>query len=516
MSLLQSIKRVFGFGDDYDDELGIDATVTPINAPQQVAEAEHEKEADNAEPCEIDEGQRVPADMIFQHVLDVFNQSLPDFLKSSVDVEAQKKYLYDTLDSSLKNYLQQLDENASREASSRWHNERSRLVSEIEALKERAKKADESETELRNRQLSSERQKRALAERLHDLENQIARLEAEHEQFELENKSLINKIRVNSIQEGDNEALKEEIASLKQQLSGAVATGNNLQTSAETEIDTSAIELLNEQIAGLNDSLDQSKARQELADAMIADLKNIASTARQELRDKELENQSLREQIASMESQSRQAADSACIASSEINELKEKLRVASEELANTREELAEANDKLSVIDEIQTQIDRFEDIKARKDAKISELQTARTQLVERIRTLENECRSFKKSIERNLMSQAKTEADLRDEIERLKSQIAQQAPTENSDDIVSEPAGEFGPVKAAKPRATRKKKQVKISAIDESLDNTDWLVATPPAGTSIRPSSKSDSDEFGYQAPTRKSPPENDAQMSLW
>lgn len=148
-------------------------------------------------------------------------------------------------------------------------------------------------------------------------------------------------------------------------------------------------------------------------------------------------------------------------------------------------------------------LDRFEEIKSKKDAKIAQLKEAlddvRAQLDDaheqaRIKLQEaaDEARSLRSTIENNLKIQAASEAALRQEIENMKS------------------GGDY-----AKPRR-RKPGKPKISSIDESLDDTDWLVPTPPEGSNVKVSGVADS-EFGYQEPKRRNnPPENSAQMSLW
>ena len=68
-------------------------------------------------------------------------------------------------------------------------------------------------------------------------------------------------------------------------------------------------------------------------------------------------------------------------------------------------------------------------------------------------------------------------------------------------------------------RKSRKKQDVspvKISAIDESIVDADWLISIPPEGTVTRPASSTNPEDFGYQAPPKKNTPENEAQMSLW
>ncbi|MCM1405649.1 MAG: hypothetical protein NC210_04425, partial [[Clostridium] fimetarium] len=75
---------------------------------------------------------------------------------------------------------------------------------------------------------------------------------------------------------------------------------------------------------------------------------------------------------------------------------------------------------------------------------------------------------------------------------------------------------------APKPRRGRGRKKSadkpKISAIDETLDSTNWLIATPPASRKAKAEADAAAaaNEFGYQEPTRRQPPESPAQMLLW
>ena len=56
----------------------------------------------------------------------------------------------------------------------------------------------------------------------------------------------------------------------------------------------------------------------------------------------------------------------------------------------------------------------------------------------------------------------------------------------------------------------------KISAIDETLDSTEWLIATPPKGMVAKTTGIASDADFGYQEPPRKPTPDNAAQMSLF
>ncbi len=538
MSFFGSVKRAFGFvdsEDDYFDE-GIDATVRkPMNHAAENNQSsvsnkiEEKQSAENETEINKAQDQKMRHE-IFDGVVAIFNESLPDFIKTCVDVEAQRKYIYDSLDESLKAYINKVGEDARQRGVTQWEGERKKFQTEMSTLKEQYKQAEESRADWQRQQLSAERQKRALSERIHDLENQVNTLEAEKEQYDLENKSLINKLKVSSVKDGDIEEMRLEIMSLQARLQEArgadksselqaLVDSANVSIAEKDEIikalqeklakietgspvieNAEEIEALNRQIEEitaenkkLNEAVETLKTKEQIADAMINDLNAKASEAIHELEEKKQSIEVLNGEKTT--------------ALSEIEQLKEKMLLANQELEASREELDEMRVGLQAVDEIQEQLTRFEDIKKKKDAKISELTEETKQQVNRIAQLEDEAKSLRKTIEKNLYSQAESERLLKNQIEELKAEV-QAAKTDRAT------AGVSAVEVYEKP--TKKKRQVKISAIDESLDDTDWLVSVPPPGTPTRPASSTTENDFGYQAPTRKSTPENDAQMSLW
>ncbi len=258
MSFVKTLKRAFGFSDSEmeEEELeGIDARVTPLrdrcdkNASQMreeqpAAQATEKTDADNDTPDRAAAASADPAtisavvensvtpDAIFESVVRIFNESLPDFLHSSVDEKSQREYLYRALDTSMKEYLENLTERAGKDCSQRFENERRSMQMEMDELRKKVQKEESDSSESKKLQLSAERQKRALNERLHELEKQLATLQAENEQYVLENKSLMNKLRVSALTGGSSdggdadaavveklEELTRDIDTLKEELS---------------------------------------------------------------------------------------------------------------------------------------------------------------------------------------------------------------------------------------------------------------------------------------------------------
>lgn len=573
MAFIHSLKRAFGFSDDeeeYSEEYSEGTLCNPFVQETPATEGDCQPDA----ALQESDGPVAPAEAelpmsLFDGVIEVFNQSLPDFVKQCVDVEAQRRYLYNMLDSSLKDYLQKVSEDTGRRASRRWDDERARMESELARLREDGKQIETQRGEWKQQQLSLDRQKRALSDRVRDLENQVAALESEKEQYQLETKSLVNKMRVASVHEESMSAMQEEMESMRRQLAEAsAATDTELKSKVdELEERLSKKDVL---IKTLNQTITDLQARQPEAspdETQIERLSQSLSSATETLRQKDEELAELGKQITAMnaentklsmsysqlrddmeskESIHRQqveelkmkimvsdrmiselnasassATDSLALKDEEIASLQEEKKVATDalellnekygtlngELQSVREELEQAHEELQVVSEIQEQLDRFEEVKNKKDARISALQTEVVGLKEKNDRLEAEKLSLKQTIERNLMGQAASENDLRQEIEKLKADLeARRAAAAPQLTDLPEPLTAPAP---------KKRRKTKISAIDPTIDNTDWLLSTPPADASVKPSQVSDAD-FGYQEPVRKTHPDSDAQMSLW
>lgn len=403
---------------------------------------------------------------IFAGVLNIFNEALPDFLKSSIDADAQKKYLFDALDSSLQSYINNIGVESQRVCELRWQTERTSLINQINELKKINRDIESSKEEYKRQQLSADRQKRALATRIQDLESKVANFEAEKEQYELENRSLVNKLKATNVVERDVEELRLENVRLQEQLKNKISS----QSPSDVIVGTTNSELLvlQQQNNELLKQVEQMKLKEEMSDAMINELNAKASISIKQVEELEQEKQSLATQLTAISSQ----------------------------LKDNEKELKESKQDLEIVEQIQEEMSKFEAIKAKKDEKIGELQQEIKHLRNQINELEQESESLKSTIEQNLYNQAISEDLLKKEINQLKE-------VQNN-----------APQKKAKKKNIQS--SVKISAIDESIIDADWLISIPPEGTNTRPTPSTGVEDFGYQAPPKKTTPENEAQMSLW
>ncbi len=491
MAIFKKFKNALGFGGDSDDyEEGIDATVRPLAERREpTADTGHhpvdrapddvpDEQIDTPEP---DESMRLK---IFERVVEIFNDSLPDFLKSAVNPDAQRRYLYDALDQSMKQYLDDIDAAAKGRHRESWMRERQRLENQTRELRERVKQADERNADYTKQHLSSDRQLRTLKERVHDLESQVAALEGEKEQFQLENRSLVNRLRVCSVQVADDDM---DYATKLQELTEKYEIAQEMINNLSAEASKAKTEASENAEALYEATQELSKVKEQLAESL-----------------KPIEDPRVKEYAGTI--------DTLTIS---VNELQEQLRQsntarvqAEEELQNLKVKLAEANEDLQSLNQLESAVTKFEEVKAAKDAHIKRLSTDNNQKSMLIESLKNEITSLKHTIETNLDNQVRSESNLNQQIERLKADMERYKAIQ-FEEIPEEPV----PAPQPEPKKKTNKRKAKISAIDDSIDEADWLVAPVDQGKGIviEPDP-----EFGYQPPARKPTPTNDDQLSLW
>lgn len=449
---------------------------------------------------------------IFDSVIKIFNESLPDFLSASVDPEAQRKYLYDSLENSVKEQFAQITESARKSTERQWTSERDNLRTEIESIRSKCKIAETKQNEYQQQKLSAERQKRALSERVKDLETKIMTLEADKEQLDLQIKSLVNRIKASEVRDGDVKSLTDQIADLELQLAEsrkATIEARNKAVDNESDALKAAIAEKETQIAELkaevegkqaeidaikaiepSDEVKQVKEKNRIADAMINDLNAKLAQAKNDISEKNriidrLTNDGKREKAEAEIARERLriAGDKGQVVERLNEKIKEQTGIIEKltrQVDSMKKKVAEQEQSLEIVDKIQKKVESFDKIKSESDAKIKSLKAERDQL--------------KATIETNLYNQANNEKRLRQQIADLEDKLKKADKQKHEE------------------KKERQRPDIAISAIDSSLDDTDWLVSTPDPNATLRNEAN---DDFGYQEPERNSN-DDDQQPSLF
>lgn len=295
------------------------------------------------------------------------------------------------------------------------------------------------------------------------------RLSADRQKRALNNKVQELEMRIKTL-EAEKEQLDLENRSLLNKIKVAgVLEGDDkggAGTASDEELNT-----LRAQIESLKkeseETATQYKERMAMADRMLSDTRNLNVKSNKELEAVKAEFEELRKQH---------------------DETLEKLRTTGEELDNANATLAIAND-------VQEKVARFEEIIGERDRRIKDLRRDKDRQALRIAELERANSLLQEGIDKTMRERAEEEARLKKALEEISGDNA---------------------VKPAEKVRRRKKIVPKISAIDETLDDTQWLVGTPPEGMVAKTTAVTSDTDFGYQEPTRKTPPENSAQMSLF
>ena len=397
MGLFNGLKRALGLSDDYEEEDDLegmdsnyrtpyvnpfkkgDDTVTDLSS---LAPREEASVVVN-EPQPVAEVEEKLPDGVFDGIITIINGNLPEFVRDCIDIEKERKAVYVAMGPQFRDYVRNLRRSSLDEARQQWVDERTRLTSKISQTELRAEEAVKKANEIKDRLMSEERQRRAIVERSHDLEARIADLEAQHEQDQLQNKGLLNKVKVMQLKADEAQKDAEEITRLsalvneqrRQLMEANDAEVRMAELSTENENLRADIEEL-KQKADTTAIEDEYKSKMEVTNALINQLRTATTQKEQE-----------------------------------VMALTEKFRLANEEIENLQNELAEAHKDLEIAAEVQETIEQFEEYKIKKAA---EAESLKAQLAS-AQTADNEA----------VEAQKKQVADIRLENNRLLMRITE-------------------------------------------------------------------------------------------
>lgn len=304
-----ALKRIFGFGSDTDtdqDQLLADDADAPAASDSK------DKPADKpADPPAFDHD---IAERIFGSVIQIFNDSLPKFVADSVDPKVQAELIRKALDQDIQKYLDSLSETARQYCDQQWKQTRKQLEDEIAAAKAKSAEVQRKSDEFQQRQLSAERQRRALSDRVHDLEAQLTKLEADREQLDLEKRSLVNRLRVASVQGGAD-------------------------MPAEAAAEPVEVQKLHQTIAEMQSGIDSLKEQNRVANEMLEDQRKRLAEAKKELDE-------ARQQLAAKEKELAEANE----ALSQFNEVVPQMQKVDEILSAKEEKIKQLRKTISARD----------------------------------------------------------------------------------------------------------------------------------------------------------------------
>ncbi len=456
MGFFNKLKSALGYSDseyDEDDELDgfnpahrtpyvnpfkKDETMPDLSDLEQPAEAAPTAVAEvkSAPVAEVEE--KLP-DGVFDGIITIINGNLPEFVRDCIDIEKERKAVSVAMGPKFRDYVLNLRRTSLEEARTQWIDERNALTGKLAQSNQRADEAVRKASEIKDRLMSEERQRRAIVERSHDLEARIADLEAQHEQEQLQNKGLLNKIKVMQLQVTDSQKDAEEITRLNKLINDQ---RTRLAKIVDLEAQIAELNAENDSLKQQLDEMQQSAEAQEIADEYKSKME-VANALINELR------------------------STAAAKEQEAKALSEKLVVATNEITGLQDDLKAAQEELEIAAEIQEKIEQFEVIKERKDAEIRNL---RNQLAQ------SKDADVAAASANSALAQSRSECDaLKAQLAELQKKVAEQAEVSRAHDV--DTANQIDRLKTTADKAEKARKAMS-GELDEARARVDELTAT--------------------------------------
>lgn len=257
---------------------------------------------------------------ILKRLMNIINGNLSPHILNNLNVEAETRAIVESLRPQFRDYETNLRKDVLDNAAERWNKERAEIIEKLKETDDKALKAYDEIEELKEKIKATEKSRKSTLTRYNELQTKMQNLMVAKEKTDMDNRSLQNKMKVLQMNEEKaegNDKTKEELLKLNDEL-----------TRERNEAIKSK-----ERISQLQRQVDELKAK---AGSQAIDNTGI---------DKDEEIDNLSAQVAWLH----------------------------HKLDETTEELERANEELAQAQELMAEIDKFEEIKQRKDNEIADL-----------------------------------------------------------------------------------------------------------------------------------------------
>ncbi len=255
---------------------------------------------------------------ILKRLMNIINGNLSPHILNNLNVEAETRAIVESLRPQFRDYETNLRKDVLDSAAERWNKERAEIIEKLKETDDKALKAYDEIEELKERIKATENNRKGTLTRYNELQMKMQELMTAKEKTDMENRSLQNKMKVLQMNEekgANNDKAKEELLKLNEEL---------------------------------------TKERKEA----IKSKDRIAQ---------------LQKQVDELRAKGEGAAPAAAVNNDMIEDLSAEVAWLHHKLDETTEELEHANEELAQAQELMSEIDKFEEIKQRKDNEIAEL-----------------------------------------------------------------------------------------------------------------------------------------------
>ena len=263
---------------------------------------------------------------VLKRIMMIINGNLPPQILNNLNVEAETQAIIETLKPQFRDYETNLRKDVLNSAAEKWNKERAEIIDKLKDTDDKALKAYEEIEDLKEKIKATENSRKSTLTRYNDLQMKLQEMMTAKEKVEMDNRSLQNKMKVLQMNEEKNKSgdeAKEELLKLNEELTKEKNEGLKSK----------------ERITQLQKQIDELRAKSNATPTDVdPDLQAVI-----EGKDAEIDQMSM-----------------------QVAWLHRKLDQTSEELDKAYEDLAQA-------EQLVQEIDKFEEIKQRKDEEIASL-----------------------------------------------------------------------------------------------------------------------------------------------
>ncbi len=217
-------------------------------------------------------------DAILEKITDIVNKPLPEVILKTIDRDAEKLEIKESLRPTFSEYIKYLLLKAEKSDGTPLFIEGDDNVALVAELEEKLKLSSQREEDYKNRYLSAERQKRALNDKVRDLEEKFLKLEKDFNKSEnarIESNNNLRQITKTKNQlEESVEQLKLEVEHYKQ-----LEVNNNLMGQSEGFSESEFIESLKNKIITLETENGEMEQRLQSSDDHLKEVVESFETA---------------------------------------------------------------------------------------------------------------------------------------------------------------------------------------------------------------------------------------------
>lgn len=267
LNIKKSLASIFSPGQQYDEYNDYDE------------ESEDESRTRMAEKDDYERAYKTSAvpDALLEKIIEIINRALPEVIQKSIDKEAEKQEVYQYIRPAFMEYINYVAKKI-RSGEEPEHADTTDSNVETEELEARINTLTQSEKEYKERFLSAERQRRALADKVQELEQRIEKSVAECQKLKDERAEGNNKYRT-AVQQ--KEHIEEEAEKMRLELEQyrQMQDNSNLMQVGASAPSNDYVESLKKSIVKMQTENGELEQQLEAAQAKIDEITSSFETA---------------------------------------------------------------------------------------------------------------------------------------------------------------------------------------------------------------------------------------------